>query len=353
MSNNPLLCAALIGCLLWSCKLAAQEPRQAPLTPQDASTFTIMFENDLFGDTDQNYTSGIQLNWLSPDLTEYRDSDQLPEWAVPVVESLPFINEPGLQRNIGFGLGQKLYTPEDTERSDLILDDQPYAAWLYMSAAFHSKNVHELTTFEVQLGIIGPAALGEETQDFVHDIRGFSDARGWDNQLDNEPGIILIAEHKARLLEDTFHSRFGYDVIGHYGGGLGNVQTYGSTGIEARIGWNLPRDFGMARIRPGGDTNAPAASSDPRLTSSAFPFSLHLFTGVTGNLVLRNIFLDGNSFSDSHSVDKRYLVGDFVVGASVIYGRVKLTYAQVFRSKEFNEQDDMHEFGSLSLSYTF
>ena len=320
--------------------------------PEDSATFTVMFENDLFADRDQNYTSGIQLNWMSPDLSEYRDSDKLPDWAVPLVESLPFINEAGLQRNIGFGLGQKIFTPEDTQRTDLIENDQPYAGWLYMSAAFHNKNLYELDTFEIQMGMVGPAALGEETQNFVHDLRDFKEARGWDNQLKNEPGIILIAEHKDRLLQQNLFSRFGYDVITYYGGGAGNVYTYANTGLEARIGWNVPIDFGTTRIRPGGDTNAPVDSSDPRLSDTS-SFSLHAFAGVTGNLVLRNIFLDGNTFTDSHSVDKRWLVGDLEVGVSMIYRRLKLSYTQVFRTREFDRQDDSHEFGSISLSYTF
>lgn len=320
--------------------------------PEDSATFTVMYENDLFANQDQNYTNGIQLNWMSPDLTEYRDSKQLPDWAVPLVENLPFINEPGLQRNIGFGLGQKIFTPEDTQRTDLIDDDQPYAGWLYMSAAFHNKNQYELDTFEIQLGMVGPAALGEETQNFVHDLRGFEEARGWDNQLENEPGIILIAEHKDRLVQQNLHSRFGYDVISYYGGGAGNVHTYANAGLEARIGWNVPIDFGSTRIRPGGDTNAPVDSSDPRFSNTS-PFSLHAFAGVTGTVVLRNIFLDGNTFTDSHSVDKRWLVGDLALGVSLIYRRLKLSYTQVLRTREFDRQDDNHEFGSISLSYTF
>lgn len=320
--------------------------------PRDAATFTVLFENDLFGNRDQNYTSGIQLNWMSPDLTEYRDSDQLPDWAVPLVESLPLINEPGLQRNIGFGVGQKIFTPEDTERADLITDDQPYAGWLYVSAAFHNKDQYDLDTFEIQLGVVGPAALGQETQNFVHDLRDIPNARGWDNQLDNEPGIILIAEHKDRLLQQDLWKRFGYDIISFYGGGAGNVHTYAGAGVEARVGWNVPVDFGSTRIRPGGDTNAPVDSSDPRF-SEASPISLHAFAGITGNLVLRNIFLDGNTFSDSHSVDKRLLVGDLAVGVSLVYRRLKLSYTQVFRTREFDQQDDNHEFGSISLSYTY
>lgn len=342
-----------IPILLFGLILATTSRAEAPSdNVQDSATFTVLFENDLFGNSDQNYTSGVQLNWMSPDLSDYRDSEQLPGWAVPIVESLPFINEPGLQRNVGFGIGQKIYTPEDTDRRELIENDQPYAGWLYLSAAFHNKNESRLDTFEIQLGVVGPAALGEETQNFVHDLRGIRDAQGWDNQLNNEPGIILIAERKNRLLQEPIYSRFGYDVISHYGGGLGNVHTYASAGIEGRIGWNVPVDFGSARIRPGGDTNAPVDSSDPRFSRES-TFSAHLFAGVTGNVVARNIFLDGNSFSSSHSVDRRWLVGDLAIGASVMYGRLKLSYAQVLRTREFDEQDDNHEFGSLSLSYTF
>jgi len=347
---SATLCATLGLSLLAAS--AEAEPPTRPGNAEDASTLTLLFENDLFADTDQNYTNGIQINWMSPDLTDYRDSERLPAWVVPLVERLPFINEPGLQRNIGFGLGQKIFTPEDTDRRDRIVNDQPYAGWLYLSTAFHNKNRQALDTFEIQLGIVGPAALGEETQNFVHDLRDIPEARGWDNQLDNEPGIILIAEHKERLLQQKLWKRFGYDLITSYGGGAGNVHTYASVGMEARFGWNVPVDFGSTRMRPGGDTNAPVDSSDPRFRDSA-PFSLHAFAGLTGNLVLRNIFLDGNTFRSSHSVDKRLLVGDLAVGVSVVYRRLKLSYTQVFRTLEFDRQDDSHEFGSIGLSVTF
>jgi hypothetical protein len=41
------------------------------------------------------------------------------------------------------------------------------------------------------------------------------------------------------------------------------------------------------------------------------------------------------------------------VGASAIAGPFKLSYAPVFRSKEFDGQDRGHNFGSISLSYSF
>lgn len=80
---------------------------------------------------------------------------------------------------------------------------------------------------------------------------------------------------------------------------------------------------------------------------------MHAFAAATGRLVLRDIFLEGNTFRDSHSVDKEFLVGDFIVGVSLIFDSLKLSYAQVFRTKEFKGQDSGHHFGSVSISYTY
>lgn len=318
---------------------------------RDTWTTTFMFENDLFGNSDQNYTNGIQISWVSPDLSDYRDSERLPGWATGLVEKLPLINEPGLQRNVSFSIGQKIFTPEDISRTDLIVDDQPYAGWLFASAAFHNKNERILDTFEIQLGIVGPASFAEDAQNFVHKLRDIPKARGWSNQLETEPGIVMIGERKQRFWQYDFHKRFGMDFIGHAGIGVGNIHTYANTGVEARLGWNIPRDFGSTVIRPGGNPNAPADSSDPRIGGT--PFSAHLFAAITGAAVARNLFLDGNTFSSSHSVDKKHFIGDLILGASVVVYRVKLSYAQVFRSREFDQQTDNHEFGSISLSYTF
>ena len=83
-------------------------------SPAESSTFSILFENDLFGDTDQQYTNGVQIGWMSPDLTRYAEADRVPDWLLPLVAKLPWINEPDTQRNVGFSLGQKIFTPEKT-----------------------------------------------------------------------------------------------------------------------------------------------------------------------------------------------------------------------------------------------
>jgi len=319
---------------------------------EDRRTFSFYFENDLFADTDRHYTNGIKLSWISDDLTGYAKSDSLPEWSLPIISRLPFINEQGLQRNVGLSIGQNMYTPRDIVSEDLLEDDRPYAGWTYFGLGLHSKNERHLDSMEIQLGIVGPESFGEQTQKFVHELRGSQSPNGWDNQLKNEPGLAVVYERKWRFLYSGIVGKYGLDLIPHLGGALGNVYTYANAGMEARIGWNIPRDFGTSLIRPAGESNAPLNARDPRLSRDQ-NFSLYVFAMADGRGVLRNIFLDGNTFTDSHSVDKKYFVADVGVGVGLIIHSFKLSYTHVLRTKEFKGQKDDQVFGSITLAFTY
>ncbi|MBE9572944.1 MAG: lipid A deacylase LpxR family protein, partial [Proteobacteria bacterium] len=211
--------------------------------------------------------------------------------------------------------------------------------WAYFGIAFHSKNDRRLDSMEIQLGIVGPESFGEQTQKFVHELRSSQSPNGWDNQIKNEPGLAVVYERKWRLLYSGTVGKSGLDLIPHLGGALGNVYTYANAGMEARIGWNIPRDFGTSLIRPAGESNAPLNAQDPRLSRDQ-DFSLYVFAMADGRGVLRNIFLDGNTFTDSHSVDKKYFVADVGVGVGLIIHSFKLCYTHVLRTKEFKGQKD-------------
>ncbi len=318
----------------------------------DSWNIGFVLENDLTANTDSNYTSGVRLSLISPDLTHFSDSEVLPDWSHSSVDILAISKEPEWKRNIGFGLGQKIFTPEDILSSKLIEDDRPYAGWLYTAITFYSKNANTLDTMELQLGVIGPAALGREAQNSVHRIRGLKEAKGWSHQLNNEFGILFLYERKWRALEATHENGLGTDLITHGGATVGNVLTFANMGAEWRFGWHLPTDFGTSLIRPGGDSTGPTNVNDSRFADH-IPFGIYAFGAVTGRVMLRDIFLDGNTFSNSHSVNKEYFVGDFIIGGSVIIQGVRLTYAQVFRGKEFEEQRSGSSFGSFSASYSF
>jgi len=79
--------------------------------------------------------------------------------------------------------------------------------------------------------------------------------------------------------------------------------------------------------------------------------SWSLFAGIEARAMARNLFLDGNTFRDSPSVNGKPLVLDVSVGGAVTLGRLQLSYTLNWRSREFSGQDKASGFGAISLGY--
>ena len=308
---------------------------------EDRGTYNLLIENDRFANTDRHYTHGTRFSWLSP-------ADDVPEWSRKAAEHLPLFATTGTLR-IGYGLGQSIFTPEDTDARALVPGDRPYAGWLYGAMSLHSVNndpddpeFKELESIEINLGIVGPQAFGQETQDLVHNIRVIDRFEGWDNQLKNEPGVLLMYERKWRLADPARLGPLQIDFVPYAGASLGNVLTHFNAGGSVRYGHNIPKDFGPPGLIKG-------------LTSmDAIPeenWSLYAFAGAEGRYVARNIFLDGNTFADSHSVKKNRWVADLSIGIALIIWRVKFSYTNALRTREFVGQDNNARFGSISASW--
>ncbi len=319
------------------------------LEADDAESLVIYLENDTFGGTDKNYSNAVKISWTSGDIDEYSDDGFTPK-DVPILGS--WLSREGYQRNLGLSVGQNIYTPEDTESEELVEDDRPYAGLLYVAFALHRKDEITLDTLELTLGLVGPASLAKESQRLVHDIYRIDSPQGWENQLGNELGVGLSWQRSWRMVTVGGPSGWGWDLIPHLGIAAGNISTYGNTGFEIRFGYNLPRDFGTSLIRPAGNILAPVSAADPRLNSYQ-NFGIVWFAQAEGRAVAYNVLLDGNTFEDSHSVDKEHFVADFSAGISLIYKAFKLTYSHVYRTEEFTEQDGGQVFGSIAFSVTF
>jgi hypothetical protein len=294
----------------------------------------------------------LKFSWISKDLEKIGGDGGLPGWARWAVERMPTVNKGDFLHNLAFSLGQNIYTPRDITKEELIVDDRPYAGWTYAAAALHSKNFEILNTLEVNIGIVGPSSHADEAQKLIHEWLGGDEPRGWDNQLQDEPGFMITWQRFWRILRTPVGNVYAFDGIPHAGLTLGNVFTYANLGGEIRFGYNLPADFGTSLIRPGGGVACPVGLQDPRC-GAEMDFSLTFFVGVDGRAVAHNIFLDGNTCKESHSVGKNYFVADVSAGFSIVYKRVKLTYAHVFRSEEFKDQNGGLFFGSLSFAVTF
>lgn len=334
--SNRCWCLSLLLALLvvaLAPPVAAQEAAPRP----DDGILSLTFENDLVAGTDRDYTHGSLLSWLSPEV-------QGEHWARRVIEVVPGLTY-GDRLRYGFSLGQNIYTPKDTQTRRRQTNDRPYAGWLYLgvAAVAYDAKYELMQSFEINLGVVGPPALGRQTQNTVHRIIGSDETKGWDHQLDTEPGLVVSYERKWR----EFHyrpngGRFGIDMLPHIGVSLGNIATYVGAGGELRAGFDLEEDFGAPRIRP-----SPPGSTFFRSSG----LSGYVFLGAEGRLVARDIFLDGNTFGGGHSVSRRPYVGDIQAGVSVNWGDFRIAYSQVFRTPQIRDRKAWDRFGAFNASW--
>lgn len=318
--------------------VAADEPAKQPTGQPDA--FTLQVDNDLFGSgADRHYTQGMRVSWLpSP--------DRVPDWVRDGALMVPGIDA-GDHLTFVFAVGQNMYTPEDITRATPNPADRPYAGWLYASfgVAVEDSQANLLHNVALDLGVVGPLSLAGPTQKMWHRLIDVNIPQGWDHQLKNEPGLVLTYEARLREPLGATVSGIEADVTPKAGVALGNIYTYGALGASLRVGQNLGLDYGPPFIRP----SLPGAG----LVKRRDEWGWYLFAGVEGRAVGRDIFLDGNTFADSASVDKRPFVGDLQFGAAITMERFRLSFTQIMRTREFDGQNGSDRFGSIALTYLF
>lgn len=308
---------------------------------------SLSYENDLIGDgKDRYYTSGVRA-------TFFNTETDVPPFLDDAANALPGfdLNE---TTSTFFNVGQNLYTPSDVTTRAANPKDRPYAAWLYGSIGMTTLTDDHLDELELTLGVVGPEALGEQTQKFIH--RHITDSnlpKGWSNQLDFEPGVILSWQRRwPRGINGDWHLDIGDDfrirAEPNVNLSLGNIYTYAGAGMMFTFGpYKSVLQDTPPRVKP-------AMSGTGYFDNAAEDFGWYLFAGVDGRAIARNIFLDGNSFDDkSPSVDKRYFVGDAVAGVAFTLYDYRLSYSANYRTKEFDNQADDTFFGSLTLTTRF
>ena len=358
MNRKKLAIYALTACAFAAGSASAQDAR-CPAGPGSFNavkkyqgTYSFTLDNDLFSNRDQDYTSGAKVAWSSPNVRSFADDECLPQWLQEAGKLFTRVYSPSVdQGNVTFTLGQAFYTPRDAASAALIPTDRPYAGWTYIGFGYNTRSARRLDSYEVNLGVVGPWSHAKEVQDLIHKLRGFDQFQGWKNQLGNEFGAQLVFERKYRTEFHQFADRrdgFGFDIIPHYGLSLGNVATYANAGFELRAGWGIPDDYGTSPIRPAGDNSAPRARDGAQQFTR--DLGAHVFVSLDARAIGRNIFLDGNTIRDSHSVNKERFVADAAVGIAGNLGAYKIAYVRVFRTREFVGQVSAPKYGSITIS---
>ena len=290
-------------------------------------------DNDKWAKSDRYYTNGIKIGFgVSADKIPGRLTATS---AVDVFSRLLDCDPiSSALLNGGLFAGQNMYTPRDVSIPAAQPFDRPWAGWFYAGVVVQARRKcgggksEALDTLELDLGVVGPAAQGEDVQNGWHRLIKVPEANGWANQIPNEPAFLLTYLHKQKwsLKDDQV------ELIPHVGASIGTVMTLARAGGMIRVGQHMS-GFGPDRIEPGGSIlqNSRPTKRCERLTLC----EAYGFAGAEGRAVAYNIFLDGTVFRDSPSVKRQPFVYDLSVGFSLRFDIVRFTVTRITRSEEF------------------
>jgi len=350
--------------LVFSHSYAAAEPTKDLYVPPfgHMGVLSVYFENDFWLLTDRYYTNGAQFTWtsfalqspLSQDLKKESLSVRLFNFLGAAIQRGLWWNEKKEQPAWYFmmSLGQRMYTPLVLDNLQQQVGDRPFAGWLYVGIGFVTQTDARRHGWYLETGMVGPASLAAEIQSVIHQSRHLAKPVGWVNQLKNEYVFKLNESHtfKLALLESSSH--VAIEALPQVGFSLGTVEISLQTGLEIRLGLHIPRDFGTTLIHdlvPSSTPQTQIWSSVPMFKR----FGFYFFTRVFIQLVLRDLFLDGNTYDHHLAVPKHLIRDEFAAGGALCFLNSKLVMSFVFQSPHFIAQPLPHQYVSVSLHIGF
>lgn len=344
IAKRAATAAAALVCL-GGLSAVAREGTEAARKPSPG-VFGLYWDNDHVAGTDRRYTNGIRVAWTSSELGRPGSPVRLPGWLEALSRALSLGRDSGDSaggRFISVFLDQRMYTPEDITRTETPPGEHPYAGYAGIGLAFHSRSGSSLSSFELDLGLIGPGSLAGATQRLWHKLFGFKTPAGWAGELRNEPVLGLAYDRRERLLTPEPGPGLRAEAVVRAGGSLSNALTGGSVGAGIRAGRNLPDDFGAASISPN-------LSGEARRERGAGT-SVFAYLAAEGQAVLRDAFLDGNLGRDGPRVEKHPLRGRIAAGVAVHRRRLALSVGYVAQTRWYETERRGHVYGTFRLSF--
>lgn len=237
-------------------------------------------------------------------------------------------------------IGQVMYTPNLARppfASPDWRDERPYAGWLWLGARGQSVSRRSLRQVDVQLGVTGPPALGQLSQQIAHRINASYTTRasGWETQVGFQPGVQLGATQALLPLRGRVGTKAFIDLVPQGTVALGTVRTSADAGARLRLGYNLSHPF------------------DPRAWIGRTPLEYWVSASGRAAWVARDFSLDGSALGDDRRVDRVAGVREYAFGAGLRMHRLLLTWEATTRSRQYTTGPLHHTFSSMSASWEF
>jgi hypothetical protein len=309
-----------------------------------AVTFTL--ENDVFTGSDNNYTDGLGISWVSNAIDTYDEQSLVRRWG-RFWSFLPFVGDSGYRTYVAWSIAQEMFTPDDIQNPHPPLDDQPYAGVLYLDSVIYAKRERWAHAWQLRIGVVGPASQAEAVQKWIHRAIGSDKPQGWSTQLPNEPVFNVGYTGSYMLASGDLGRSASWRVIPIADVGLGNYFTGAGLGLYGEIGWNLVDAMGGTALRQGFNTASTVG------VGPVTGWSVSLSGGISGYGIVRYLPLDGTLFRNSRSVDSEPFVGMGTLGVSVRHKNFVFFAGRTYFTKTFATERRNPDFGTMSLSWYY
>jgi hypothetical protein len=258
--------------------------------------------------------------------------------------------KPGTEANFtksiySFELGQAIYTPSKDYKASSYRQDRPFAAYLFAGFSFEKyRKDRQFIQSEIQVGILGPSALGEQSQAFLHRTFGMAETRGWDYQIQDQFGLNINVQI-LRSVFYTFDRHVDFNLFSK--GELGTVSDRINLGFLSRIGFNYLNPIqhtALFQSNMGKENNAYSGNE------------VYFFLKPSIAYVFYDATLSGSLFKDKSPVvfDALPIQSSMEVGLEVASKRFNVSYSIFFLSqKPDNDLAKGHQFGRIEISYRF
>lgn len=240
--------------------------------------------------------------------------------------------------------GQKMYNPVSGYRPDPATQDRPFAAYLYAGGNVNLfyKNERVLKA-GLEVGTVGPDALGKDAQELLHKIVGFYEIDGWQYEIRNEMAVNLSAQYTQLLhrAEDK-HTDFSFEGYAN----AGTTFSGAGAGVLFRAG-RINQLFNSAY------TNSVIGNNSK--TEKLVKSELFFYAKPQLNFVAYDATVQGSMFNDDSPVTfgvKRFVFAQ-QLGFNYSTPRFTFDFGLLFKSKEIKSVAKAHQYGTISMFYRF
>jgi lipid A 3-O-deacylase len=284
--------------------------------------FRINYENDFFAASDRDYTQGILIEKVHPDLSR-----------IPLMKIL--WHPQNSEIKYGLAIEHNAYTPNNIGQYDIQYGDRPYAGVLMLKSFLIADNFQRKQRISVSFntGIIGKAAGGEQMQRTIHHWINYMQPEGWHNQIQND----LVLNYQVNGEKEIYKYKNNFLISAYGSVRLGTLSDKASAGFTASLG-NFNSPFSIPPILKK-------------------PFQWYMYFHLTGNAVAFDATLQGGLFNHSSvytidAADVNCFTLQDKFGLVLVFRSLYLEYYRTGMTEEF-KTSIYHRTGGLQIGFGF